>query len=306
MGVVLVASAVAWLAAERIQASGEASGALQDPDVEVATPELIAALPRALRETSGLAIAETSSLLWTHNDSGDDAVLYGVNMNGAVVARLRLEGVRARDFEDIDRGPCRPRWGQPSCLYVADTGNNDRERRTMSVYILPEPAADAGDAVRTTEAARVRFRYPDYRSDVEALAVTSGGDLYLVSKGRLAGIRGYRIAASEVERTADSEERAQVEALGELPLAPSSRLRRLVTGGTFVNDSLLVLRTYEGVYGFRVNDDGFTLEGGCTIRPQEPGGEGIAHEGGDAFLLTSEGGGGRSPSLHRIVCRVAA
>ncbi len=294
---VLGGGALAWVAAARISDTG----ALQDPETIVVQSELVAAMPRAVRESSGLAISETYPVSWTHNDSGDGPVLYAVDTTGAIVGRARLAGVRARDFEDLDKGPCPPRWSsEPYCLYVADTGNNDRDRNTVSIYILPEPVPH--EPMVTAEVARLRFRYPDQRSDVEALAVAPNGDLYLVSKGRRGGVRSYRIVADEVARALDSEERAVVENTGLLPLEPDTRSRRLVTGATYVAPSLLVVRTYEGIYGFKMIEAGWTRTGGCTIRPREPGGEAIAHEGGDRFLLTSEAASTRYPSMHRVEC----
>ena len=295
IAVVLAGTAVAWLAAEHIQVTG----ALQDPDAVVAEAHLLTAMPRAVRESSGLAVSDQHPVFWTHNDSGDGPVLYAVDSLGVITGRARLDKVRARDFEDLDKGPCPSRWSaEPYCLYVADTGNNDRSRRTLSIYVLPEPQPDSDG---TVSAGRLRFRYPDQRSDVEALAVAPSGDLVLVTKGRHAGIRGYRIRASEVERALDTDERAEVEALGMLPLEPDSRARRLVTGGVFV-DSLLVVRTYEGIYGLRHDGTQWTRAGACTIRPQEPAGEAIAHDRDDHFFLTSEAGGGRYPSIHRAEC----
>ncbi len=293
---VLAGTAFAFLGVDRLQSSG----ALQDPDTIVVHAELVAAMPRSLRESSGIAISDRYPVIWTHNDSGQGPILYAVDSVGSIAGRVRLRDVRARDFEDIDKGPCPPRWAdEPYCLYVADTGNNDWGRRVLSIYVLPEPEP-VGERV-TVEAARLRFRYPDRRSDVEALAVASNGDLVLVTKGRRAGVRGYRISATEVARTLDSDDQAVVESLGTLPLTPNSRMRRLVTGGTYV-DSLLVLRTYEGVFGFRRDNGTWSPAGSCIIRPREPQGEGIAHEGGERFLLTSEAGSSRYPSIHRVAC----
>lgn len=295
---VVLAGVVAWFSADQMLERG----AMQDIEGTVVRPELIAAMPREVRESSGVVISDRDPVLWTHNDSGDGAFLYAVDTTGSVVGRARLRGVRARDFEDLGKGPCPTRWSdEPYCLYVADTGNNDRGRNTLSVYVLPEP--ELSEEPVSVESARLRFRYPDQRSDVEALAVSPEGDLWLVSKGRHDDIRGYRIAAEEVEQGLDAEERADVTFLGTLPLQASARLRRLVTGGTFArNGELLVVRTYEGIYGYTYSDDSWTAAGVCTLRPREPGGEAIAWEGGDRFILTSEAGSSRYPSIHRATC----
>ena len=299
--------ALAWLGADRISAAGalqeaalagELSPALQE--ALVVEPTLVAAMPRKVRESSGLILSDRYPVFWTHNDSGDGAILYAVDSTGSFVGRARLDGVRARDFEDLGKGPCPQRWmDEPYCLYVADTGNNDRGRRVMSIYVLPEPEPTQEMAV--VEPARLRFAYPDQRSDVEAIAVAADGNIVLVSKGRRGGIRGYRIEASAVEDALDSESLAVVDALGILPLEPDSKSRRLITGGTYAG-SLLVLRTYEGIYGFDYGAGEWSLRGVCTIRPREPAGEAIAFAANSRFYLSSEAGGGRYPSIRWVDC----
>lgn len=304
IAIVVAGTTVAWAGAERIGAAG-ALREIQPSQQQAATiveATLLAAMPRAVRESSGLVISDRYPVFWTHNDSGDGPVLYAVDSTGAIVGRARIARVKARDFEDLGKGRCPSRWShEPYCLYVADTGNNDRSRRVLSIYVLAEP--QPGSDMAEVEAGRLRFSYPDQRSDVEALAVAPNGDLLLVSKGRRGGVRGYRIPVAEVERALDTEDLAEVEALGILPFEPSIRHRRLITGGTYA-DSLLVLRTYEGIYGFRYEDGTWISRGACTIRPQEPAGEAIAYASGNRFLLSSEAGPGRYPSLHWTECRL--
>ena len=93
----------------------------------------------ALRETSGLAVsAAHPGVLWSHNDSGDEARFYAMDGSGSVVARFDVADVEARDWEAMDRGPC-PLDPQASCLYLADTGDNVRRRDVLTVHVVPEP-----------------------------------------------------------------------------------------------------------------------------------------------------------------------
>ena len=67
-------------------------------------------VPRAIGESSGVAVSRTyPGVLWTHNDSGDDAVLYAIDMAGNLIGRFPVSGARNRDWEDIDLGPCQVR-----------------------------------------------------------------------------------------------------------------------------------------------------------------------------------------------------
>src|SRR4051812_34201862 len=54
--------------------------------------------PRNL-ETSGLAASQrTAGLLWTHNDSGGEPVLFALNTDGTLRGSVQLQGVVNRDW----------------------------------------------------------------------------------------------------------------------------------------------------------------------------------------------------------------
>src|SRR6187402_3312843 len=56
-------------------------------------------------EASGLAVSRRFGLLWTHNDSGNDAVLFALDESGAVHGRVRVPA-RMRDWEDVAASSC--------------------------------------------------------------------------------------------------------------------------------------------------------------------------------------------------------
>lgn len=127
----------------------------------------------ALREVSGLAASlQDDGLVWAVADS--DGVVFALDAgSGAVRAQIRLPGTLV-DPEDLAVGPC-PDLSGP-CVFVADTGDNDRDRESVSVIAFPEPTLGSPatgvmdvtlDAVWT-----MRFVYPGGEGvDVEALAV---------------------------------------------------------------------------------------------------------------------------------------
>jgi hypothetical protein len=141
-------------------------------------------LPGAARETSGLArgIAH-AGMFWTHNDAGGEPVLFGFDDSGALRAQVRVEGAPFTDWEDIEGARC----GSGSCLFIADTGDNEGERDEVVIYEVPEPSPDQTSA----SAKAYRARYPDGQHDSEAL-FAHGGDLFLVTKGRRGPIGLYR------------------------------------------------------------------------------------------------------------------
>ncbi len=134
-----------------------------------------------LVESSGVAVSRAyPGVLWTHNDSGDGPYLYATDLRGTDRSALLLPGAQAIDWEDMSLGPCPvafplqprpPRSNAPTCIYLADTGDNMEFRPFVTIYAIPEPAppARASDTAGTTRAPAVlRLRYPDGVHDVEA------------------------------------------------------------------------------------------------------------------------------------------
>ncbi|NNK63442.1 MAG: hypothetical protein HKO98_09515, partial [Gemmatimonadetes bacterium] len=138
--------------AQRLYAEGRTAFA---PD----SIEVLGTLDRAMRETSGLAVSvEHAGIVWSHNDSGDEARIYALDLTGLVVARFELEGVEARDWEAMDRGPCVLNPGA-ECLYVADTGDNVRRRDVLEIHLVPEPDPRSGRTSVVAEGS-LRYLYP--------------------------------------------------------------------------------------------------------------------------------------------------
>ena len=151
---------------------------------EVAPPERVGAMPRPLlKETSGLAPSHRAGdLLWAHNDSGDQPVLYALGTDGRLRGKLRLFGATNVDWEDLASFESEGRaW-----LLVADVGDNASQRTDCVLYVVPEPdpAALAPERDLAADVAwRIPVRYPDGPRDCEAVAVDSReGLVYLVSK----------------------------------------------------------------------------------------------------------------------------
>ena len=111
------------------------------------------------------------NVIWVHNDSGDEAVLYGVDdRTCATVAELRLRGVQARDFEGLassvdDEGR--------AFLWVGDIGDNRDSWSDVSIYRVREPAK-LGERSRSPR--RWRFTYPDQPHNAETLMVSNSDD----------------------------------------------------------------------------------------------------------------------------------
>jgi hypothetical protein len=157
----------------------------QDDAGGCAIVQLPRPLPEEIEESSGVvASTEWPGVLWTHNDSGNDPVLYAVYASGQMVGRSRVRGAENRDWEDIGIGPC----PDGSCLYIGDIGDNNRERTEIAVYRVPEPEPGSPSA----PAERFPMRYPDGPHDAEAMFVLPSGDLFVITKAAEGPQRLYR------------------------------------------------------------------------------------------------------------------
>lgn len=136
----------------------------------------------ALTEISGLAASRRyPGCFWAHNDSGDTARLFLLGPGGATVATLELEGIEARDWEDMALAG--------DYLYIGDIGDNFAVMENVRIHRLREPELDVSRTGQrlTIGGARIEsmtLRYPDGPRDAETLAVTPTGRLLIVTKNR--------------------------------------------------------------------------------------------------------------------------
>lgn len=87
-------------------------------------PESILKLSDSLRETSGLVAFD--NLLWTHNDDHDTNI-YGMDSNGKIQKKIKLNNVNNTDWEEISQ--------DDTHIYIGDFGNNSQGNRT-DLHIL--------------------------------------------------------------------------------------------------------------------------------------------------------------------------
>ena len=82
-------------------------------------------LPKKINETSGLEYFDGQ--LITHNDSGDDPLLYGFSKTGALLETYVVEDAENHDWEDIAM--------DDRYLYISDSGNNFGNRKNLKIII---------------------------------------------------------------------------------------------------------------------------------------------------------------------------
>jgi hypothetical protein len=252
-------------------------------------------LPEQVHEASGIAFSRTlPGVLWTHNDSGNRAELFGVGMSAGLRATLPVPA-SPLDWEDLAVGPCPGAEG--SCVYLADTGDLGRKDRPVELLVAPEPGArDAAvGAVR-----RFAARFPDGRTrDTEALFVLPDGGVFLVTKGSGGPVELFRWPTPLREGAPATLQ--SVRNLGPEPDQPGDR----VTGASASPDGRFVaLRTYSMLSLFRTGDllgAGGPLHRMDLVPLQEPQGEGVALADDGTVALVSEGQGHSVPGMLSIL-----
>ncbi len=259
-----------------------------------------------MAETSGAAMSERNSgIIWTIDDSGNPADLIATDTLGRYRAAISLEGATNTDWEEVAVGPCH----QSSCVYIADTGDNQEVRPEVQLYRLEEPTLDPSNvrfARSSTPTFEVlRFRYPDGPHDVEAMAVTATGEVLLVTKGRSHGVLEFRIPpsawASSGVVTADR--------IDSLAISASAGSGQLITAMAISPDGQrAMVRSYREIFPFAVRANGTMHPLGkptsCDILGLEPQGEGITFLDDRQLVLTSERGLFNAGTVFILECSV--
>jgi hypothetical protein len=229
--------------------------------------------------------------LWTHNDSADP-VLFSLDTNGKVTARVQVTGAEVHDWEAVGAGSC----PTGSCLYIADIGDNDARRQHIIVYRLPEPKIGEG-SVRVTDV--YRATYPDGAHDAESLLVAADGRLYVITKGDTGEVAIYRFPANP--RAGDAM------ALERIGGGAGSRKDRITDAALSPDGEWAALRTNEAIVFYRGPDllaGRWREEGRIDLTPiGEPQGEGLAFGSDNIIYLAGEGGGtSRAGTFARLTC----
>jgi hypothetical protein len=272
--------------------------------------------PRKLTENSAAAMSRRQpGVLFTINDSGNEAVLFAIDTTGADRGVWRVLGATNVDWEAAAIGPCggadAAHAGQAAsdCVYIGDTGDNLGSHPSRAIYRVAEPAAGAGGSVN---AEILRYTYTDRPHDVEAMYVAPNGDVVLITKRPIANGNGqlrpalvFRLSATAWK----TRDRVVAQLVDSLPIVPGSVPLRMVTDASLAPDGRHVaVRTYSQVYVFAT--DSLTGAVNHAVAPTvcdlvalgEAQGEGVTWANASGRLVfTSEG---RRAPLHLGDCAV--
>jgi hypothetical protein len=245
-------------------------------------------------EVSGIvASLEHDDVFYVHNDSGDVARFFAVDLTGAALATFAVSGATAVDWEDIARGPC----PAGTCLFLGDIGDNAEKRTGYVVYRVTEPTTIADAAV---PAEALPFTYPDGSHNAETLlADPVTGGLFVVTKS----LGTSSVYAFPLPLTPNQSVVLKKAGDISLPIMPA-----LITGGdVHPTGRGVLLRTYSDVWlfpqakGMSVADA--LLGTPCPEPiPTESQAEAIGWlASGQGYITTSEGA---DAPIHRVKCVV--
>lgn len=249
---------------------------------------LIGKLPAGpAAENSGIVASRThDNLFWMHNDSGDEPRIYAIRRDATGYPSERypetpgvlIGGAINCDWEDIA-------VMADGTLVVADVGDNRNDRRDLCVYLVPEPAHEAG---RTTFIKKVFIRYPDrpstpsprddFNYDCEAV-FSLGESLYFLTKHR-------SDTATKVYRLSDFTEGVthDLEPLGRFELGGQA-----VGADALLDGSKLVVTTYDTIWLFEVDDPDDPLRKPVARLPFKGDSvEAVCFDGPDRVLFADE------------------
>jgi hypothetical protein len=258
-----------------------------------------------LDEISGMAASvKNPGFFWVHNDSGDEARIFLIDLEGRVVCKVNIDTdyTDNRDWEDIAVGPG-PVEGE-TYIYIAEIGDLDRKYDNKYIFRIAEPEVDTTKLNSTMQIVRdsvstIIFDYADGSRDAEILLIDPHTkDLFIVTK------REERVQIYELSYPQNySEKVILTKSTVTLPF-------RLANGGDISADGEeILIKNLEKVFYWKRNEGETiheTLSRPGEVLPyiKEPQGESIAWlRDGTAYLTVSERRDGVTPVLYLYLRR---
>lgn len=147
------------------------------------------ALPKHLKEVSGIVFTNSSQLSWVLEDSGNANKIYGLNNKGILEKSITIAQTQNIDWEDITKD-------SKDNLYIGDFGNNANERKDLAIYKIDKDSLNNESVIPSY---KISFVYPEQTQfppkktkllyDVEAF-IEYKNNFYLFTKNRSKGFDG--------------------------------------------------------------------------------------------------------------------
>ncbi|RME73930.1 MAG: hypothetical protein D6785_16480, partial [Planctomycetota bacterium] len=240
-----------------------------------------------LEEVSGMVAGRNCPhLFWLHNDSGDGPYIYGVNHKGQKVVTLILQNGRAIDWEDISMG----NYKNQSCIFAGDIGDNDYIRKSVQIYIVPEPTSqDVSQKKEITLSAIkiLNITYPDGPHNAEALFIDPKGNLYVVEKKKSSFANIYTLSVRDFDLPKPVFKKYFILDLKKIAGRRSKRGYQVTAGDLSPDGKSLLLRGYRWAAEIDWPIKGKIRSKRIYI-PRQPQGEAICYITKNRIAITSE------------------
>ncbi len=251
-----------------------------------------------LIEASGLAKSRINpGMIWSHQDRGNDNRIFLLDaQSGETIAAYRIDGMRNRDWEDIEIAKD-PLDGK-DYLYLGDIGDNDQVYASYTIYKFREPIFESSHRGKVIdlewEFETIRFRFPDKSHDTEALMVDpKTGDIYLATK------RDFWSMLFVAPFPQSTEEEFELFHLGNFGF-------RRALAGTVSEDGLeALIKNDDQIFYWNRSENESFLEmiqrapKEAPYNPVEAQGEAICFEVSGGYYTLSEYSNGIKPVLYR-------
>ncbi|MEM9838227.1 MAG: hypothetical protein AAF830_03635 [Pseudomonadota bacterium] len=197
-----------------------------------------------ITKSSGIAASrKQAGVFWTINERGGQPVVYALDETGRDLGSFLVQGAGNEDWESLTIGACvLPPWRD--CLYIGDTGDNNRRRSKVRVYHFPEPSVTSTQSAEGVNY-HLPITYTDYAHDAEGMYMMPGGGLGLISRGRNGEVAIYTVGSDDWGTGIGKAERTMV---------LFDRVRSIeerVTGAALSGDGrALAVLTYTDLYIF--------------------------------------------------------
>lgn len=204
------------------------------------------ALPKKLKEASGIIYLPKNNLLWTLEDSGNANAIYGLNFeNGAIEKTVTIENTENIDWEDITKD-------KAGNLYIGDFGNNDNTRNDLCIYKIDKNSLDKESA---SPAYKISFAYPEQKEfppkkselfyDVEGF-FEYRNNFYLFTKNRSKGFDGTAF----IYKVPNSEGFHQAQLVGEFKTCDNYNHCAITSAAISPDDSKVVILCHDKIVAF--------------------------------------------------------
>lgn len=170
---------------------------IQEAPLQLESKELAVLKDREINESSGLILSQRNlDCFWTHNDSGDSPRLFLIHRDGRTIARVKIEGAVAIDWEDITMATI----NSSPLIIVGDIGGNAQKRDHVTLYVISEPkfSFDNKRPLTPIESsasleATIEVTFAGGVTNYEGLAVDAESKSIVIFEKALLGARVYNL-----------------------------------------------------------------------------------------------------------------